>query len=728
MKSLYAILKRDFFAFFLTPIGYIIGALFFFYYGVLYAGSRMSGSMPSIDIGSIVLRLPAILILMIPLITMRSFSEEKRNSTYEMLLSSPATLWQILLAKFFACSMLMLLLIVLTAVFPLFTVLIGGTVDLKALFSTIAFFSLSLFYIAIGIFCSALTDSQITSATLCFGVIFFLQGLLTSFANSAGLAVSKILSVILGKLAGKIDLDLIQNAVTNGLLWMDPSKRISIFNKGIIDFVPLLFYLSMAFVFLLLTARVLGWKQNSKSWHFFSGVIIAALLIGNIFLTASGEFLSFDVSRYRVYTLSEESKELLNNLDTNIRIVGFFDATGLENSNDTLILLKQYEKNANGHVTLRYANPLDMPEMLQEEGLPDTINTSTYLFAVINCETGKFRLIKESELIKTTVDAGGQTNQALDVEKTFSKAIYYVSQNELKKIYYTRGHGEEYFFSLYSELVSYIESSGFDVIALDTSLNSAIPEDADLLLMLNPSTDINETEKEAYLSYLQSGGNLFVLTEFSTETFSQLSSVLESYNIGLTDNKIKEESAQLFIGDDPYTFMSAAIGSEIIETDQIFIATYARELERLSFDTKYVINYNLIQSSNSSVAEINGNTNMTDEKTIHCIAMAALRHGKNPSKVTVITSAESFMNTPFSTLGSYSSAIQSILNDILFWMVPAEALGLENIYTKGIPSYTLFITPEKTGLAYFSAYFGVFIAPIMLIIASLMMYRKRKKM
>lgn len=252
MKNSLLIAKRDLGTYFNSPIFYVLTSVFIFVYSWSFLDDLArfaQQSLRAIQMGGVNINLnekvitPSfkiignILLLMIPLITMRSFAEDHKTKSIILLLSSPVRLREILLGKFLACFAVVALMILLTtySIGCLFWV---GEPEIGPILTGYLGMLLMLgCYVSVGIFASSLTNNQIVAATTSFGIILFM--------------------VIIGwgaraTVAGVAD-------VLQFLSLVDHQDR---FLTGIIDTSDVLYYLSFIALSLFLTHRVL----DSKRW------------------------------------------------------------------------------------------------------------------------------------------------------------------------------------------------------------------------------------------------------------------------------------------------------------------------------------------------------------------------------------------------------------------------------------------------------------------------------
>lgn len=145
-----------------------------------------------------------LLLFVIPLLTMRLISEERRNKTLSLLLSAPLTMTEIVLGKFFGIVAYLLTMIAMLTLMPM-SLLLGGTLDFGLLFmSALGLILLLASFAAIGLFMSTLTQSPTLAAVSTFGALFFLWilQLASEFVDNGALAYLSIVSHYLSFLEG----------------------------------------------------------------------------------------------------------------------------------------------------------------------------------------------------------------------------------------------------------------------------------------------------------------------------------------------------------------------------------------------------------------------------------------------------------------------------------------------------------------------------------------------
>jgi ABC-2 type transport system permease protein len=175
-----AILLREIKSFFGSPIGYLVIALFLILNGLflwVFQGEYNILNTGFADMTPFFTLSPWIFIFLIPAVTMRSFSDEKKQGTLELLLTKPLSIWQIVNGKFLGALLLIVMAIIPTLIYVVVIARLGmpeGNIDMG---STIgAYFGLVFLiaaYCAIGIFTSTLSDNQIVAFIISVFVCFF---------------------------------------------------------------------------------------------------------------------------------------------------------------------------------------------------------------------------------------------------------------------------------------------------------------------------------------------------------------------------------------------------------------------------------------------------------------------------------------------------------------------------------------------------------------------------
>ena len=214
MKNILAIAAKDIRSQFVSPIAYVVltgflllGGWFFFnllarfnFLLNLYLSFRNPDAMQRLNLNEFVIapllhNLSVILVILVPVITMRSFAEEKRSGTYELLMTSPITVTQIVLGKFLGAFVFVLVMVLLTAVYPLILVLYGNPEPGVILAGFLGLLLLATAFISVGLLTSSFTENQIIAAVSCLVALLLLY-VISWPAETAGETTSAVLKYL----------------------------------------------------------------------------------------------------------------------------------------------------------------------------------------------------------------------------------------------------------------------------------------------------------------------------------------------------------------------------------------------------------------------------------------------------------------------------------------------------------------------------------------------------
>ena len=198
MKS---IVLREIKSFFGSPIGYLVIAIFLIINGLflwVFEGDYNISNSGFADLTPFFILAPWIFIFLIPAVTMRSFSDEKKQGTLELLLTKPLSIWQIVNGKFLGAVVLIIMAVIPTFIHVAVISNLGmpeGNIDMG---STIGSYFGLLFlisaYCAIGVFTSTLSDNQIVafiiSVFLCFIFYFGFEGIASTIPSLSTIIAS----------------------------------------------------------------------------------------------------------------------------------------------------------------------------------------------------------------------------------------------------------------------------------------------------------------------------------------------------------------------------------------------------------------------------------------------------------------------------------------------------------------------------------------------------------
>lgn len=506
-------LRKEFILFFSSTMGYVTLAAWLLSTSLMLWVFAGDYNIP--DGGYATLRpffslSPILLLLFVPAVTMRSFSEEKRLGTMELLLFRPVSLSSVVFSKFLSSYLLMVLALVFTLIY-VFSVnvlssagldwgeLTGGYIGLLCLIAV---------FVAIGIYSSSLTDNQLVAfliaALLCFLFFFGFDLFASLFAD--------------GNLHNRIE-EMGINSHYRSLM------------RGVIDSRDIIYFLTLTVLFVVLTELNFVLRKNRKVvLRVFS--LLAILFLLNVI---SG-FVSFraDLTEGKRYTLSPQTIDLVKGLDKPLEVILYLNGDlnpsfdRLRTSSlDVLEELSQYA--ANG-ITLREINPSFAADeasrqqnyqKMDERGMKGiSVNERDnegkvsakilfpYMEFVYDGDT-----VPVSLLMKNIVQTPKEVLNASigNLEYSFSDVIRLLTIEEPERIAFIEGHGEwtePYVYEATELLSKYYH---VDRGMLGGDLEELLPYK--VLIIASPKTPFTEEEKLVLDQYLMQGGSIFFLLD-----------------------------------------------------------------------------------------------------------------------------------------------------------------------------------------------------------------------
>lgn len=255
---MYAIFKREFLSYFRSPVGYVAISIFSFLSGFIFFSQFATGA---VNIGNEVISLRSFFVIIVPIITMGLFAEDKKRGTDILYYTTPISLFSVVLGKVLAAFALYAIMFINVIIHAIVTVSCGGVVGVGAVGTIIVFFFMAFMFISIGMFASCITDSQIVSAIVAFILILICQ-LVTTIGEYAGAAANS-LALILGTDSNKAAA--FGRGINNVISWLDPFVKTQDFGLGVFSGSALIFLLSVGLLFLYMTYRVLEKKRWSQA-------------------------------------------------------------------------------------------------------------------------------------------------------------------------------------------------------------------------------------------------------------------------------------------------------------------------------------------------------------------------------------------------------------------------------------------------------------------------------
>lgn len=279
---MFAVLKKEMKTYFSSLTGYIFMGFFLILSGIFVSLYNLYTGSPNYN--NVLSSINFIFLFLVPVLTMRLMSEEQKQKTDQLLLTSPLSIWDIVLGKYFAAVGVFALTLLITCIYPIILSFFGKLAVAKIIGGYIGFFLLGCAFISIGLFVSSKTDNQVISAVVTFGVLLFIwlldaiqQGLptgtvsgiifagaivaiITLFVHSAtkNRTVSITTAIIGGAIIAIVyfvNQSVYDAFIINFFGWFSLLQRYEGFAMGVLSLSPIIYYITFSFAFLFLTVR-----------------------------------------------------------------------------------------------------------------------------------------------------------------------------------------------------------------------------------------------------------------------------------------------------------------------------------------------------------------------------------------------------------------------------------------------------------------------------------------
>jgi len=531
-----AILKKEINSFFASPIGYLVIAVFLILNGLflwVFKGEFNILDYGFADLSAFFLLAPWILLFLIPAVTMRSFSDEKKQGTLELLLTKPISHLNIVLGKYLGAFALILMALLPTLLYVYTVYTLGNTIGNLDFGSTLgSYFGLVFLagaYTAIGVFCSTLSNNQIVafiiSVFICF---FFYIGFeaITEFTSST----------------------IVEQFGMN--------YHYKSMSRGVIDTRDIIYFLSVIVFFILLTRLgIKTGKVNQKDFTKIAGVFIVILVLNSI---SNYAYKRFDVTKDQRYTLSPSAKDIVNKANSPLVVDVFlkgeyFPSEFRRLQTETRQLLEEFS-NVNNNIVFQFINPLEdeasrqqtisvmtqrgltpMQLEVKENGKATQEVIFPWALASYNGQTVTI------PLIKTKIGASQQelvSNSVQHLEYAFTDGFKKLVTLKSKKIAILKGNvqlEDKYIADLAKTLGEYYFIAPFTLDSVASNPQKTLQDlnNYDLFISAKPTTAFTENEKFVLDQYTMQGGkSLWLIDAVVMEKDSLYNEAGKNYAVG----------------------------------------------------------------------------------------------------------------------------------------------------------------------------------------------------
>ncbi len=490
---------------------------------------------------------PWVFLFLIPAITMRSFADERKSGTIELLQTKPLTDFQIIFAKYLAGFVLVVFSVAPTLVYYFSVYKLGfppGNVDIGSVWgSYFGLLFLAAAFVSIGIFASSITENQIIS---------FIIALFLSWFLFDGFSTISSLNIF-----GKADIILLNLGMLEHYVSM---------SHGVLDTRDMIYFISMSAVFIVFTQLALQrGKRSAPSLSERAGVRLLSVIVIIVAINIIGSFMfkRFDLTSEKRYSLSPTTIELIKNLDdvvyVKVYLEGDFPADFKRLRNKTKEMLDEFRAYGKNKIEYEFINPSANPDkkqrlklhnQLEKKGLqPTTYKLNEKEGEVQNkIFPGALFYYKEKEmplqLLKSKLGAAPVemlNNSIEDLEYEISNTIRKLSESKKDKIAFLQGQGEPerpYLADIAGALSEYYF---VDTVTINARLNSL--NDFKALIIAKPTKEFDEKDKFIIDQFIMRGGKTLWLIDGGEASMDSLQNSSTTYampvDINLKDQLFK---------------------------------------------------------------------------------------------------------------------------------------------------------------------------------------------
>ena len=216
-----AVYKKELRSYLTSMVGYVFIAFVLLILGIYFTAYNLQYASP--DFGATLSSVTFLFLVITPILTMRILAEEKKNRTDQLLLTAPVSVWKVILGKYLSMVTIYAIPVVISAFYPLIMGRYGVISYPMAYVAVIGFFFLGCAQIAVGLFLSSVTESQVIAAVLTFGILFcsyMMDGIESFFSDTAisSMVAFLIIAVVVGIVVYQLTKNIIFSSCVGGVL------------------------------------------------------------------------------------------------------------------------------------------------------------------------------------------------------------------------------------------------------------------------------------------------------------------------------------------------------------------------------------------------------------------------------------------------------------------------------------------------------------------------------
>ena len=558
-----AIYKRELKSFFYSFTGWLYTAVMMFMIGLYFTLCNMLAGYATI---SYVLQIIVFLVVFtIPILTMRSMSEERKYKTDQLILTAPISVGRIVIGKYLALVTVFAIPLVIFGLTPLALMQAGEFQTGLSYTSLIGFFLYGCLGLAIGLFLSSLTESVVIAAVLALIAMFigYVMGGLCSVISASGTTA-------------------FADFIVKILYCFDMVGRFDVLCIGYFEVEAVAYYVTATAFVLFCTVQSIQKRRYAMAGR---GIAIGAYSIFNIVAAAAltiavniglnfvpDQYVSYDVTENKLFTLSEDTLQYVQGMTQDVTIYVLVNKDSKDEDLDRT--LKQLES-ASDYIHVEYVNPISNPMFYYKY---TDIQPATNSLIIVS---GNADVVVDYDDIYEygyNYSTGNYEIVGYDGEGQILSALTRVEENNIPKFYAVTGHDELEYDERFLDALAK-ENLEYETLYLNTV--DVVPEDAQCIILNAPINDYSTDDVNKVLVYLEQGGYVFV-TLAQAQIYAGLPNfeqIIGYYGVSAVDGVIVETDRSRYY-QTPYDLFPIIEYDEITERiyDGMVLAPMSRGL------------------------------------------------------------------------------------------------------------------------------------------------------
>lgn len=434
-----------------------------------------------------------------------------------------------------------------------------------------------------------------------------------------------------------------------------------------------------------------------------------------------------DLTKNKMFTLSDQSYKILDSLKQDVTIYGFYKS-GQENYTVKTIL-DQYAAHSK-HVKILYRDPSKYPQLTQKFNKD---NSKVDVGSIVVEDGSKFKVLDQNSFLNSsasdTSNPSASTTQSLAVEQNITSGILYVTSDKSTIVYTLQGQEEG---DISSEISKQLSLENYTVQSINLSLKDAIMKEDSILLVVSPKRDLSQPEANTIKNYLSKGGKALFLMDVTENDLPNFQSVLNSYGVSL-QRAVSVEGDSSYVSQNPIYLLPEQKNHDILNSlisGNLRVLIPGAQSIQISSDKKSSLTIDpLLTTTSNSWGKTNLKSDTLEKQSGDLtgpfnIAVAVTDKSSNPkvsdTRLVVVANA-TFTNSQVISL-SNNANLDFLMNSISWAQGKKDSISVR---PKSLDNYTLQVSALSRLTA---SAFTVVVIPGVILIAGIVVWARRRKL